>query len=636
MVALGPAHIQIFRRAARSRTRVAAAAATLSCIALIASATAQAAYSPTPGAPYTNGPGGRYQLDGDWFLRRDPGNDGLRAGWQRAKVFDTGAGWQTIRVPNAFNAGDFSETSYTGATAWYATEFIRPRSPRGSIWTLHFDAVNFKARVWLNGKEIGSHTGGFLPFELRAGSIKGGVNRLIVRVDSRLSETSVPSQELRNDQLTGGWWNYGGILREVGLRRSGRVDISSVATRSRFRSRRGPVKITVLARATNFGRRKARIKLSGRVGRSAVRFRAATLKRGASAELVGTATIRRPRLWQPGSPNLYPVRVSGNGASYRLNAGIRRFSVSRQGALSLNGRKVRLRGVSFHEADDQVGGAWTPAVRDANLALIAQLGANMIRSHYPLSPSIMEWADRNGILVWSQVPAFRPRETQLKSVRYRESAVRFAREMVLANRAHPSVLVWSLMNEPVPASTFWLNKAIAAQKNAVTKLDPGGLTGADYAAAPEDELQHPAYRKLDVLGINQYFGWYPGLLGSTMDLNKLVPYLDYLHDAYARQAMFVTEFGAEANRHGSADEMGTFEFQTNYMLTQMRLLRDVQYLNGYFAWALKDYPVRPDWSGGNPDPSPPYSKKGLWDQFGNAKPAEAEVEREFKATSPYR
>ncbi|MBK5231204.1 MAG: hypothetical protein JJE27_08550, partial [Thermoleophilia bacterium] len=366
------------------------------------------------------------------------------------------------------------------------------------------------------------------------------------------------------------------------------------------------------------------------------RFRPALLRRGASAELVGRATVRRPRLWQPLAPNLYRVTVQGGGAGYRLNAGIRRLNVNKQGALSLNGRKVRLRGISFHEADDRVGGAWTPAVRAANLALVRQLGANMIRSHYPLSSATMEWADRNGILVWVQAPVYRPRETQLKTKRYRRNAVEFTRQMVTANRSHPSVLVWSLMNEAVPSSTVYLNSVISAQKAVVSKLDPDGLVGADYAAAPEDELQHPAYRKLDVLGVNEYFGWYPGLLGSTLDINKLAPYLDYLHQAYARQALFVTEFGAEANRHGSADEMGSYEFQTNYMISQIRLLSGVPFLNGFFAWALKDYPVRPDWDGGNPDPSPPYSKKGLFDQNGNPKPAAAEVEREFKATPPFR
>ncbi|MBI5311318.1 MAG: hypothetical protein HZB14_09900 [Actinobacteria bacterium] len=618
------------------RALAVAVVAALAALALSAPPAGAAPYNPNPGAPYTNGPSGRFKLDGAWYVKRDPSNEGLSRRWQAGRDFSAGAGWSTIGIPHAFNAGDYSENSYTGSTAWYATEFNLPRSPRGSKWILHFDSVNFKARVWLNGREIGGHKGGYVPFELLAKTVKRGANRLVVRVDSRLNETSVPSQEERNDQLTGGWWNYGGILREVGLRRTGSLDISNVATRSRFKSRRGPVKITVLVRVKNLGKRRARLKLSGRFGGAAVRFPRARLPRGVSTEIRGTVTIRRPRLWEPLSPNLYPVTVRGAGAGYRVLAGIRRLSVSKTGALSLNGRKVRLRGVSLHEADEQVGAAWTPAVRDANLGLVTQLGARIIRSHYPFSPSVMEWADRNGILVWVQAPAFRPRESQLKSARYRANAISFTKQMVLADRAHPSVLVWSLMNEAVPAGTTYINKLVSAQKKAVDQLDPGGLVGADYAAAPEDELQHPAYRKLDVLGVNEYFGWYPGLLGSTLDINKLDDYLDYLHQAYARQALFVTEFGAEANRSGSADELGTYEFQTNYMISQMRILRDLPYLNGYFAWALKDYAVRPDWSGGNPDPSPPYSKKGLFDLLYAAKPAAAEVEREFKATAPFK
>lgn len=595
-----------------------------------------AAYNPTPGAPYTNGPGGRYKLDGVWNVKRDPANEGLKRRWQGSRDFSAAAGWSQIAVPNAFNAGDYSEAGYTGGTAWYSTEFNLPRAARGTNWILHFDSVNYKARVWLNGRQIGAHAGGYVPFEMLAKTVKRGANRLVVRVDGRLSETTVPSQEERNDQLTGGWWNYGGILREVGLRRTGKIDISHLATRSSFKSRRGPAKITVVARVKNLGKRRATLKLSGRFGGSAVRFPRVRLARGVSTEVKGTVTIRRPRLWEPLSPNLYPVAVKGGGASHRVLAGIRRISVSKNGAMSINGRKVRLRGVSLHEADEQAGGAWTPAVRDANLGLVSKLGARIIRSHYPFSPSVMEWADRNGVLVWVQVPAFRPRESQLKSSRYRANAISYTKQMVLANRAHPSVLVWSLMNEAVPAGTTYINKLVSAQKSAVGKLDPSGLIGADYAAAPEDELQHPAYRKLDVLGINEYFGWYPGLLGSTLDINKLDDYLDYLHRAYARQALFVTEFGAEANRSGSADEMGTYEFQTNFMISQMRILRDVSYLNGYFAWALKDYAVRPDWGGGNPDPSPPYSKKGLFDLLYNPKPAAAEVEREFKATPPFK
>ena len=610
-----------------------AALAAVSLGALLALTPAASADAPTPGAPFSNGQSARFTLGGKWYLRRDPANAGLRQRFAKTSNF---ASWTPITVPNSFNAGDASEVSYTGSVAWYGTEFTRPRTPRGSRWILQFNSVNYRATVFLNGRQIGTHVGGYVPFELDAKNLRGGNNRLVIRVDSRLSETSIPSQEVRNDQLTGGWWNYGGILREVVLRRVGQWDISTVATRSKFKSTRGPAKITVLARVRYLGgRKKVRLRLTGRYGSAGIKFRSTVLRRGGRAELVGTATIRRPRLWQPLSPSLYNVTVRAPGVTHRQRAGIRRLSVSSRGSLSLNGKKVRLRGVSFHEADDRVGAAWTPEVRNANLGLISKLGAVMVRSHYPLSPQEMEWADTNGILVWVQAPVFRPRETQLKTKRYRKNAVNYTREMVLANRAHPSVLVWSLMNEAVPSGTSNLNKTITAQRSAVKKLDTG-LIGADYAGAPEDELQHPAYRKLDVLGINEYFGWYPGLLGSTLQLSQLRPYLDTLKRVYARQALFVTEFGAEANRSGSADELGTYEFQTNFMLAQMRILREVPYLNGYFAWALKDYWVRPEWGGGNPDPSPPYSKKGLFDQNFAPKPAAAVVENEFKSTPPFR
>ncbi|MGH2905963.1 MAG: glycoside hydrolase family 2 protein [Solirubrobacterales bacterium] len=590
--------------------------------------------APTLGAPYIDGPSARFTVGGKWFLKQDPSNVGLRQRYAKTKDFGS---WTPISVPNAFNAGDASESSYTGGVAWYATEITRPATPHGGRWIFHFDSVNYKATVFINGKQIGTHSGGYVPFEVNAGAMHGGVNRLVVRVDSRLSESSVPSQEVRNDQLTGGWWNYGGILRNVIMRRVGALDIPTVTTRSSFKSTRGPAKITVLATLRNFSsRKKVRIKLSGHFGRAAIKFRPVVMRRGSRGEIAGTAVMRKPKLWGPLSPNLYTVRISGPGIRYTQRAGIRKFVVSKSGSLSLNGKKAQFRGISFHEADDKVGGAWTPAVRQDNLALISKLGANMIRTHYPLDPEIMQWADENGIMVWCQAPVFRPRETQLKAARYRRNAVAFTREMVIANRSHPSVLVWSLMNEAVPSGTTYLNKAISAQKAAVHKLDPAGLVGADYAGAPEDELQHPAYRKLDVLGINEYFGWYPGLLGSTLNMADLRPYLDYLHKAYSHQALFVTEFGAEANRSGSADELGTYEFQANFMIAQMRILRATPYLNGFFAWALKDYWVRPGWNGGNPDPSPPYSTKGLFDTNGAAKPAAAEVEREFKATPPFK
>jgi beta-glucuronidase len=616
---------------------VALAAALLSALLLLATARpAAAAYTPKPGAPFSYGQTNRFTLNGAWFLKQDPTNIGVTSQFQKTTDF---ASWKSITVPNAFNAGDGSQASYTGSIAWYGTQFNRPASPGGSHWILQFNSANRKATIYLNGRKIGSHDGGNIPFELPASGLKPGANTLVVRTDSRLSRFSVPSvDEVASDQLTGGWWNFGGLLREVVIRRVGRFDVSAIATRPYFKASKGKAKsarVNVVVNVTNYGK-KARLTLKGKYGPSRIKFRKTLMRKGASAELTGTATVRKPNLWSPLSPKLYPVSVSAPGVTFKSKAGIRKLTVSSKGVLSLNGLPVRLRGVSFHESDPVTGAAWSPAQRDANNALFTKLGVNMIRTHYPMAPQQMEWADKNGVFVWLQVPSFRPRNTQMRSASYRRTVVNYTREIIKRYREYPSVLTWSLSNEAIPSDTKYLDALFVQQIKVARQLDPQGLVSADYASAPEDELQQPAYRRLDILGINEYFGWYPGQLGSTLQISGLKPYLDYLHKVYAHQALFITEFGTESNRHGSADELGTYEFQSNFFTAQLAVLRNINYLNGLFAWALRDYWVRPEWTGGNPDPTPPLSRKGLFEVDGTPKPAEAIVEREFKSTPPFK
>lgn len=611
-------------------------AAALIALLVLLPAGASAAQSPTKGAPFSYGQSGRYTLGGTWYLRRDLANSGLKSHWEKTRSF---AAWEKISIPNAFNAGDDSELSYVGYSAWYATQFKRPASPRGSNWILQFNSVNLRARIYLNGKQIGAHNGGFIPFEIPARALKSGTNTLIVRTDSELTTTSVPSVEERSDQLTGGWWNFGGILREVVLRRVSRWDLKSVDTRSYFTAVKGKAKgsarIVVLAKVQNFGR-KGRIRLSGTYGGSKIRFKTTTVRARATTQIVGTATVRKPKLWSPLVANLYNVRVAAPGVTWRSRAGIRKLSVSSKGILSLNGLPTQLRGVSFHESEAKAGAAWTPALREANNQLFLKLGVNMIRSHYPLAPQQMEWADAHGVFVWVQAPVFRPRNTQLRAAAYRRTATVLTGEMVDRYRGYPSVLTWSLSNEAVPSDTKYLDLLTSAQIKAARARDPQGLVSADYASAPTDQKQQPAYRRLDILGVNEYFGWYPGQLGTTTKMSDLAPYLAYLHRIYGGQALFITEFGAEANRHGTADEMGTYEFQSNFFTAQLNIMRPIKYLNGIFAWALRDYWVRPQWTGGNPDPTPPWSRKGLFEWDNTPKPAAEIIEREFKATPPYR
>ena len=123
-------------------------------------------------------------------------------------------GWAPTTVPNASNAGDFSNASYLGSVHWYRKDFRLPRASEASKWVLRFESVNYRARVWLNGKPLGAHVGAYLPFELRAKSVRRrGTNRLVVRVDSRRQKFDIPPLSQRaSGAFEGGWWNYNGIL----------------------------------------------------------------------------------------------------------------------------------------------------------------------------------------------------------------------------------------------------------------------------------------------------------------------------------------------------------------------------------------------------------------------------------------
>src|SRR5204862_7628223 len=139
------------------------------------------------------------------------------AGW--ATKTDA-AGWTPTTLPNAWNASDDSAASMAGGVSWYRRDFVAPTTPAGARWIVRFESVNYGATVFLNGVQIGTHQGASIPFELLLPNLQPGVNRLVVRVDSRRTPNDLPPGP------RGGWWNYGGILREVYLRPVTGLDIA--------------------------------------------------------------------------------------------------------------------------------------------------------------------------------------------------------------------------------------------------------------------------------------------------------------------------------------------------------------------------------------------------------------------------
>jgi beta-glucuronidase len=350
-----------------------------------------------------------------------------------------------------------------------------------------------------------------------------------------------------------------------------------------------------------------------------------TIPRRASRQLFASVRIGNPRLWEPGDPDLYPVRATVRQGrrslgSYTTHVGVRSLKVTSRGQLLLNGRRVRLRGAGLHEDHPVAGAAMSPGQRAENFTLLRELGATVTRAHYPLHPDFYERADRAGVLIWNQIPVYRVNNDTMKVAAYRRKALRYLETTIRRDQSHPSVLVWSIANELSPQVSVGQRRYIQDAVALVRRLDPTGLAALDVVGAP---LAPPvdSYTTLDALGVNSYFGWYRGTNGQTADRSLLGPYLDQAHEFYPTLALFVTEFGAEANRSGPADEKGTYEFQTEFMRYHVETYDGKSYLNGAIAWTLRDFKVNPNWEGGNPKPAPPVFFKGLVDQFGGKKPA---------------
>ena len=333
------------------------------------------------------------------------------------------------------------------------------------------------------------------------------------------------------------------------------------------------------------------------------------------------------------TPNLYDVSFTVRDgdrkvAGYSLHSGIRSIKVS-GGRLYLNGQPMNIRGVGLHEDSKAQGFAIDNARRDQLVAQAKELGATVLRTHYPLHPYTHELADRLGLLIWSEIPVYSVKTEVLKEPSVRRLAVTELGKNINANENHPSVMLWSIGNElssqPGPVQEAYIASATKFAK----EMDPTRPVGLAVAAYPSSLCQADSYTPLDVLGLNDYFGWYPGPSGQIFDRTKLSGYLDAARNCYPDKALMVSEFGAEANRDGPIEEKGTWAFQQEWINYQLGVFATKPWLSGAIYWALNEFWVRPGWEGGNPRPVQPLHQKGLITYDGVKKPAWADVQRAF-------
>ena len=501
---------------------------------------------------------------------------------------------EPLVVPGDWNSQRPELFLYEG-TIWYQRDLqIQPKPGRRVF--VHFGAANYDAKVYLNGKMLGARVGGFTPFDCEIGPhLREHGNFIVVKVDNQRRRDGAPT-------VNTDWWNYGGLTRDVSL-----IDVPQTFIRDYFlqlapgsRNRlRGWVQLdglqleqTVSVRIPELG-----ITVTGRTDANGF----------ARLELDA-----EPTLWSPGHPKRYTVEFAVDTDRVQDRIGFR--SIETRGCdLLLNGEPVFLRGISIHEqAPGREGRACTEADARTLLGWAKELDANFVRlAHYPHNEHMVRLADEVGLLVWSEIPVYWTIQWDRPATL--ANARRQLAEMISRDKNRASVVIWSVGNETPrtdPRLRFMKELTRAARSLDPTRLVSAALERRQIGAHTQ-MIDDPLGASLDVLGCNEYLGWYDGLPDQPDRVEWTSAY---------DKPLIISEFGAGARKghHGDSLTRWSEEYQASVYEHQIRMLDRIPLLRGVSPWILADFrsPRRP-----SPGIQDFWNRKGLSSERGEKKQA---------------
>jgi len=530
-------------------------------------------------------------LDGQWLFQIDREEKGEVRGWHAPDYRPEG--WLKVAVPGSWDTYLPELFGYAGH-AWYRRGFhVRP-GWKGSPIHLRFEGANYETTVWLNGQPVGSHSGGFDPFELdvTAGLNWDGDNTLAVRVDNWPRLNRVPNS-------LAGWWNYGGIYRSVRLLALPAVRLADVFVHAEPGEESAPAPLSVDVTVINEGPEPAQVALSGEVtlGEQPARLYgdltapATEVAPGAESRIALGAEIVRARPWSPARPNLYALHLSlkhGRAAvdEREVSFGVRRFEV-RGTQLYLNGEPIVLTGCDRHEEYAGTGRVDPGGQLEADLRLIKQVGGNMVRMHYQAHSDLYDLADRLGLLVFAEIPLWGVGNrdvAELADPGVRRTAETMLRTLIGSLKNHPSVVTWSVGNESA-TDKVEARPLIGRLAELARSLDSTRPVAYVGMFGPEEKC----FDLVDVPGINVYFGLRDKELGR---------FVDKVHALEPGKPLLITEFGHEAVLGLHGEGTGTEEEQALVLAKKWQVFyKRRAFIPGALIWCLADYwhqPAGPD------------------------------------------
>ena len=479
--------------------------------------------------------------------------------------FDTSS---QLSVPGDWNTQRDSLFFYEG-TVWYKRSFDYAKSPSKRLF-VHFGAANYQADVYLNGEELGHHQGGFTPFDFEiTDRVRAQGNFLIVRVNDNRGRENVPT-------VNTDWWNYGGLTRPVTLAEVPQtfiqdyfiqLDKGSVRQVKGWLQLDGP---------------QSQQKITIRIPEAGISKTLQTDSKG-RAEFSFDADLT---LWSPENPKLYNVEVASETDQISDRIGFR--SIEARGTdILLNGKPVFLRGIDIHEeAPTRPGRAWSEDDARTLLGWVKELGCNFVRlAHYPHNEAMLRTADQMGIMVWGEVPVYWI--IQWENPDTLHNAENQLNEMITRDHNRAALIIYSVANEtPIgEARNHFLRRLIQdAHSSDPTRLVSAALQSAETADGDRFtiHINDPIGDDLDVLGNNEYIGWY---VRHPEDADKTDWTSKY------NKPLIMSEFGGDAlfGLHGTPQARWTEEYQENLYQHQIGMLKRISFLRGTTPWILKDF-----------------------------------------------